>query len=119
MKDLKTYYSIGEVAEMFNVNVSLIRYWSNTFKQIQPHTNKKGNRLFTPKDLETLKLVYHFVKEKGMTLKGAQQKLKEQYQGEDPNLEVISRLLKIKEQLVNLRDQLDKKESNDQDTADN
>lgn len=119
MKDLKTYYAIGEVAEMFDVNVSLIRYWSNTFKQIQPFKNKKGNRLYTPKDIEILKLIYHFVKEKGMTLKGAQQKLKEHYQGEDPSTEVISKLLKIREQLVDLRDQLELKNNIDDHSTTN
>ena len=73
----KLYYTIGEVAEMFNVNTSLIRYWEKEFDVIKPNKNKKGNRLFTPKDVDNFHLIYHLVKEKGLTLKGAQKKLKE------------------------------------------
>jgi DNA-binding transcriptional MerR regulator len=67
----KMFYSIGEVADMFNVNTSHIRFWSKQFDVIKPATNKKGNRLFTVKDVENFKTIYHLVKEKGFTLKGA------------------------------------------------
>ncbi|QZE14554.1 MerR family transcriptional regulator [Halosquirtibacter laminarini] len=120
MKDLKTYYTIGEVALMFDVNVSLIRYWSNTFKQIKPHKNKKGNRLFTTKDIENFKLIYHLVKEKGLTLKGAQIKLKETEETENPTAHIITKLLDIRKQLIQLKDQMDKKEKvHDQNTTHN
>ncbi len=68
----KMYYTIGEVAEMFKVNTSHIRFWSKHFDAIKPSTNKKGNRLYTPDDIEIIKRIYHLVKEKGYTLKGAQ-----------------------------------------------
>ncbi len=68
----KMYYTIGEVAEMFKVNTSHIRFWSKHFDAIKPATNKKGNRLYTPDDIEIIKRIYHLVKEKGYTLKGAQ-----------------------------------------------
>ena len=71
-KSRKIYYTMGEVSEMFDVNPSLIRFWEQKFDILKPDKNKKGNRLFTPKDVENLKLIYHLVKEKGMTLKGAQ-----------------------------------------------
>ena len=71
---LKLYYSIGEVAEMFGVNTSLIRFWEKEFDVIKPHKTKKGNRQFTKADIDNFHLIYHLVKEKGMTLKGAQQK---------------------------------------------
>src|SRR2546426_6439651 len=67
----KMYYTIGEVAGMFKVNTSHIRFWSKEFNVIKPATNKKGNRLFTANDIENLKLIYHLVKERGYTLKGA------------------------------------------------
>ena len=67
----KLLYSMGEVTDMFDVNASLIRYWESKFDCIRPHKNKKGNRMFTPSDVENLKLIYHLVKEKGMTLEGA------------------------------------------------
>ena len=67
----KLYYSMGEVAEMFDVNRSLIRHWETKFDCLRPHKNKKGNRMFTPDDVEKLKQIYHLVKEQGMTLEGA------------------------------------------------
>jgi DNA-binding transcriptional MerR regulator len=68
----KMYYTIGEVAQMFKVNTSHIRFWSKHFDAIKPATNKKGNRLYTPQDIEIIGRIYHLVKEKGFTLKGAQ-----------------------------------------------
>ena len=103
---LKVYYSIGEVADMFGVNTSLIRFWEKEFDVIKPHKNKKGNRLFTPKDVENLKLIYHLVKEKGMTLKGAQMKLRENKAETETNFEVVKRLKAIKEELLQIKDQL-------------
>lgn len=73
----KLYYTIGEVAQMFNVNTSHIRFWSKEFEVIRPATNKKGNRLYTQSDIENFKKIYHLVKEKGFTLKGAKSELKE------------------------------------------
>ena len=64
----KLFYTMGEVAEMFDVNQSLIRYWESQFRVLRPKRNKKGNRLFTPEDIRNLKLIYHLVKERGMTL---------------------------------------------------
>ena len=103
----KLYYSIGEVAEMFDVNTSLIRFWEKEFDIIKPHKNKKGNRLFTPKDVENFHLIYHLVKEKGMTLKGAQKKLKENREDTINNFEVVSKLKDIRELLVSVLDNLE------------
>ena len=72
----KLYYTIGEVAEMFNVNTSLIRFWEKEFTIIQPKKNKKGNRLFTPKDVVNFNKIYNLVKEQGFTLEGAKNALK-------------------------------------------
>ena len=66
-KRKKIYYTMGEVSEMFDVNPSLIRFWEQKFDILKPDKNKKGNRLFTPADIENLKLIYHLVKENGMT----------------------------------------------------
>ncbi len=103
----KLYYTIGEVAEMFNVNTSLIRYWEKEFDVIKPNKNKKGNRLFTPKDVDNFHLIYHLVKEKGLTLKGAQKKLKENKEDTINNFEVINKLKDIRELLVEIRDNID------------
>ena len=102
----KLFYSMGEVSEMFDVNPSLIRFWEQKFDILKPDKNKKGNRLFTPKDVENLKLIYHLVKEKGMTLKGAQMKLRENKAETETNFEVVKRLKAIKEELLQIKDQL-------------
>ena len=72
----KLYYSIGEVAEMFDVKTSLIRFWEKEFTQLKPKKNKKGNRLFTVKDIEKLNYIFILVKEQGFTLDGAKFQLK-------------------------------------------
>ncbi len=102
----KLYYSIGEVADMFKVNTSLIRYWEKTFDIIKPKKNKKGNRLFTPKDIENLHLIYHLVKERGMTLKGAKQKISQNRNDTTNNFEIIKTLKNIKTVLLDIRDNL-------------
>ena len=102
----KLFYSIGEVSEMLGVNPSLIRFWEKHFPIIKPQKNKKGNRLFTVKDIENLKLIYHLVKEKGMTLEGAQKRLKDNKEGEDRSFEVVDRLTKIKEMLLEVSSRL-------------
>lgn len=102
----KLYYSIGEVAEMFNVNTSLIRFWEKEFDIIKPHKNKKGNRLFTPADVENFHLIYHLVKEKGMTLKGAQKKLEENRDDTINNFEVISKLKEMRTMLIEIKENL-------------
>ncbi len=78
---LKLYYTIGEVAEMFQVNASLIRFWEKEFDIIQPKKNKKGNRLFTQEDVDNFHVIYHLVREKGYTLQGAKDKLKSNVRG--------------------------------------
>jgi len=102
----KLYYSIGEVAEMFKVNTSLIRYWEKEFDVIKPKKNKKGNRFFTITDVENFHLIYNLVKERGMTLKGAQQKMKENREETMQSFEVIQSLKGIKELLLEIKDEL-------------
>ena len=102
----KVFYSIGEVAEMFSVNTSLIRFWDKEFPTLKPTKNKKGNRLFTPQDMEHFRLIYHLVKEKGMTIKGARQLLQKNKEGTANTFEVVKRLLDVKVQLVAIVDEL-------------
>jgi DNA-binding transcriptional MerR regulator len=102
----KLYYSIGEVAKIFDVNTSLIRFWEKEFDIIKPHKNKKGNRLFTQKDIDNFHLIYHLVKERGMTLKGAQKKLKENKEGTENNFEVVKRLQEIRQWLVEIKENI-------------
>ncbi len=104
----KRYYSMGEVSELFDVNPSLIRYWCKCFTVLRPKRNAKGNRLFTPEDVENLKLIYHLVKERGMTLEGAQRAIKAQRAaGEDASaadVQLLDRLQRVRAMLVQVRD---------------
>lgn len=102
----KIQYHIGEVAKMFDVNVSLLRFWENEFDILKPHKDGKGTRYFRPKDLDTLHLIFHLVKEQGMTLEGAKKKLKDKRQQTLKNFEIVKRLTKIKAQLLTLQEEI-------------
>lgn len=102
----KIIFTIGEVAQMIGESTSLIRYWEKEFEALKPQKNKKGNRLFTKEDIETVKLIHYLVKERGLTLKGAKQKLKENPEGTIQNYEIVKHLKEIREQLVDMRDAL-------------
>lgn len=97
---------MGDVASMLNVNHSLIRFWEKEFDVLKPKKNKKGNRLFTPKDVEHLKLIYHLVKERGYTLEGARQRLKANPDDLSHDLEIVERLKNIRQYLVELKEHL-------------
>jgi DNA-binding transcriptional MerR regulator len=102
----KLYYSIGEVARMFNVNASLIRFWEKEFDIIKPKKNKKGNRFFTKQDIENFNLIFHLVKERGLTLAGAKKKLKENREDTINNFEVVRMLTEIKNVLLEIKESL-------------
>jgi DNA-binding transcriptional MerR regulator len=102
----KVFYSIGEVAEMFNVKTSLIRFWEKEFDVIKPKKNKKGNRFFTREDIDHFHLIFHLVKERGMTLKGAQMKLKENREDVQSNFEIVKSLQEIRKMLLELKENM-------------
>ena len=102
----KLLYSMGEVTAMFDVNASLIRYWESKFDCIKPHKNKKGNRMFTPSDIENFKLIYHLVKEKGMTLEGANSAMKRRNKSVKRDVSILERLQNIRAMLVEVRESL-------------
>ena len=106
-KDLKMYYSISEVAKMINVNESLLRYWEKEFPIIAPRKAGGNVRQYRKEDIENIRLVYHLVKEKGMTLQGAKQRLKANKEKTIQTAEIVDRLKQIREELVNLRNSLD------------
>ena len=106
-KDLKLYYSISEVARMFDVNESLLRYWEKEFPIISPKKAGGNIRQYRKEDIENIRLVYHLVKEKGMTLQGAKQRLKMNKEKTVQTAEVVGRLKEIREELVKLRKSLD------------
>ncbi|MCZ4319835.1 MerR family transcriptional regulator [Aequorivita viscosa] len=102
----KLYYSIGEVAEAFSVNTSLIRFWEKEFDVLKPKKNAKGNRKFTPQDIKNLELIYHLVKERGFTLEGAKIHLKENKQKTLNQFEIIRKLESVKAELLKIKEHL-------------
>ncbi|MEM9142053.1 MAG: MerR family transcriptional regulator [Bacteroidota bacterium] len=102
----KRYYAIGEVANAFGVNTSLIRFWEKEFDVLKPKKNAKGNRKFTPEDIDNLKLIYHLVKERGFTLEGAKLHLKENRKKALSNFEIIEKLERVKAELIKIKDAL-------------
>ena len=102
----KIYYSIGEVAEMFNVAPSLIRFWESEFELIQPKKNRKGNRQFTKEDIDNVRTIYHLVKEKGFTLQGAKEMLRNDTHSVINKMELLDSLRKVRSFLIEVREKL-------------
>ena len=102
----KLYFSIGEVAEMFSVAPSLIRFWESEFDIIKPKKNRKGNRQFTKEDIDNVKTIYHLVKEKGFTLQGAKEMLRNDSQAVRDKMEMIESLRRVKNFMTELKEKL-------------
>ncbi|HEY8938124.1 MAG TPA: MerR family transcriptional regulator [Cyclobacteriaceae bacterium] len=102
----KLYYSIGEVAELFNVAPSLIRFWESEFEIIKPKKNRKGNRQFTREDIDNVRTIYHLVKEKGFTLQGAKEMLRNDTHAVKDKMDMIESLRRVRSFLVELRDKM-------------
>jgi DNA-binding transcriptional MerR regulator len=103
----KIYYSIGEVASLFDVNASLIRFWEKEFGFFKPLRNKKGNRLFTKTDIEKFRTIYHLVKERGYTLQGAKEKMSADASLTITESDMADSLNKIRNFLLELKNSLD------------
>ncbi|MCE3258614.1 MAG: MerR family transcriptional regulator [Bacteroidetes bacterium] len=106
----KLFYTIGEVSEMFELNASTLRFWEKEFDFLRPSKNKKGNRTFTQKDIDNIARIVDLVKQKGFTIQGAKEQLKggsaSTARSSGNNAEVIAKLEKIKDKLIDLGDQL-------------
>jgi len=102
----KLYFSIGEIADAFGVNASLVRFWDKEFDILKPKKNAKGNRMFSQEDVKNLQLIYHLVKERGFTLDGAKTHLKEGQKKTLDKYEIISKLEGIKEQLQQIKGEM-------------
>lgn len=102
----KLYFSIGEVAEMFSVAPSLIRFWESEFDLIKPKKNRKGNRQFTKEDIDNVKTIYHLVKEKGFTLQGAKEMLRNDSQAVRDKMEMIESLRRVRNFMTELKEKL-------------
>ena len=109
----KIYYSMGEVTEMFDVEASLIRYWCSQFSCLRPKRNAKGNRLFTQQDIERLKRIHHLLKEKKMTIEGAQKAMRKrniEAEEKDSDIELLEQLQSLRAMLVEMRDGIGEEE---------
>ena len=104
----KKYFSIGEVADQLDIAASQIRFWEGEFDIISPQKNRNGKRQFTKDDIEKIKLVYHLVKDKGYTLQGAKNMLKNDAKGVKDKMEMIDTLRDVRSFLVGMRQELDK-----------
>ena len=102
----KLYYTMGEVTALFGVNASQIRFYENEFDILQPKKNRKGNRLFTPEDIDNLKIIFSLLKERGFTLQGAKDFLKNNKDKASENQKVIDSLQRLRQFLVEVKDQL-------------
>lgn len=99
---------------MFDVKPSLIRYWEENFDTLRPRKNNKGNRMFTPKDIDTLKLIYHLVREKGMTIAGANKYIKENRNSADRDVQILDHLARVRTELLAIRQEIADRESETQ-----
>jgi DNA-binding transcriptional MerR regulator len=102
----KLYYSISEIAEMFNVSKSLIRFWESEFDLLRPHKNSKGDRRFTEQNIEQFQTIYHLVKERGFTLEGAKRELKQSKERIAMKQKTMQSLTKLRNFLEELKEEL-------------
>ncbi len=106
MELTKKYYKISEVATILNIPASTLRFWEDKFTIIKPHRNEHGTRFYTPKDIETIRMVYYLVKEKGLKLDAAQEQIKNNHTGVSRKHKTIERLKEIRTELQNMLDAL-------------
>ena len=106
--DKRLFYSIQEVADHFAVNVSLLRFWEKEFENINPKKTVGGTRQYTKEDIQQVEIVYHLVKDKGLTLEGARQSLKSNKDDAEKRVEAVERLKEIKKELLSLEEEFNK-----------
>lgn len=99
----KIFYSVGEVCDIFNVNASLLRFWEDEFDCLNPTKNSRGHRQYTTADVDTIRLIYHLVKEQGMTLDGAKKRIRQNRSGVNRDAEIMERLRSIRNMLSALK----------------
>ena len=106
-KNLKLYYSIGEVAKMFDINESTLRYWESEFPHLKPKTNSKNVRQYTEKDIEQIKVIYNLVKVRGFKLAAARKMLNENRKNVDKSADILEMMINLRDELKELKKQLD------------
>ena len=106
-KDLKLYYSISEVAKKFGINESTLRFWEKEFPQLTPKKAGRGVRQYRKEDLEVVKFIYYLVKERGMSIPGARQRMKVNKEATQRNFEVVGQMKSMREELLDMKKALD------------
>lgn len=107
-KTQKLYYSISEVAKMFDLNVATLRFWEKEFNNINPRKNDKGTRFYKEEDIESIRVVHYLLKEQGLTLAGAKKKLKDNREEVIRQVEVVNKLKRIRAELLQLKEAFDR-----------
>ncbi|MFN8310139.1 MAG: MerR family transcriptional regulator [Chitinophagales bacterium] len=102
----KLYYTIGEVSQIMNLNASQIRYWESEFESLKPRKDRKGNRIFTKEDIETIRIIHYLTKERGFTIEGAKAQIRNDLGKLRRNMELQRSLTHIREFLIELKDAL-------------
>lgn len=103
----KLFYSISEVAEMFDVTESLLRYWEKMFPSIKPRKTSRNIRQYTAEDIEDVRIVHNLVKVRGMKLSLAKEIIRKNHQGAKETTEVLDRLQNVRNELEAMRKELD------------
>lgn len=106
LNEEKLYYSIGEVADMFGVSKSLIRYWETEFTILKPHKNSKGDRRFTKENLDQLQLIFDLVKNRGFTIDGAKNEIKQNRDVLKQKQALLHKLIHLKNEIIKFKDSL-------------
>ncbi len=104
---LKLYYSIGEVADMFDLNESTLRFWEKEFPKLDPERGARGVRRYTQGNIEQIRLIHHLVKVQGLTIQGARDRLRVNRTNVSRDAEILQRLTDVRRQLADMRDALD------------
>lgn len=102
----KQYYTIGEVARELDLTTSLIRFWETEFREINPKKNRKGNRVYTDKDIDTLRKIQYLLKVRKFTIKGAKDRLKNENAVVEQEIQTRETLLRLKSFLIELKSSL-------------
>lgn len=110
MSNEKLYYSISEVAEMFNITLSNLRFWEKEIKQLKPHRNDKGTRFYSKDDIQTLKQIIFLIEEQDLTLKGVRKRLSSKKDVVRKQQELSERLRHVKSELKGMIYQIDEME---------
>lgn len=107
----KSYYSIAEVATMFHVNQSLLRFWEDEFDVLKPKRNNKGTRFYTPENVETIKQIHFLLREQKLTIAGAKERLKSKKGSVEKTQKIQEKLIHIRQELMAIRYELNQTEA--------